>query len=217
MSDEKRKVTGTFGIKLYPDEIDRFKKIKGEMDEVKTDRDALLALLDFFENPKTVEVFKDSEETLQRVEELETQARTDKETIDTLRSQLEESQQLTNSNAEAGSKLQLQLDEKEQRIAQLEEERDRLAASQIPANYIGGLVDPITRHFLRKMAKLQSSRDKKTVTEFDILTKLFYDDINYPRSNNLIIDITPKDLRLARADFERQLKEAEKKKEASDE
>ena len=39
-------------IKVYPEEKARFLKLKDEMDEViKTDRDAFISLMDFYENP----------------------------------------------------------------------------------------------------------------------------------------------------------------------
>jgi len=63
-------------IKVYPEEKARFLKIKDEMDEIiKTDRDAFLSLMDFYENPKEIKVdnpdlIKKNQELSDKVNEL---------------------------------------------------------------------------------------------------------------------------------------------------
>lgn len=50
----KREVAKAFTIKCYQDDIDRFAAIKDGMEGVNTNTQALVALMDFYENPKTV-------------------------------------------------------------------------------------------------------------------------------------------------------------------
>ena len=57
-------------IKVYPEEKARFLKLKDEMDEViKTDRDAFISLMDFYENPKEIKV--DNPELIKKNQELQ--------------------------------------------------------------------------------------------------------------------------------------------------
>ena len=49
----KREVCKPFSIKMYQEDIDRFQKLASEMDNVKSNKEAFNALMDFFENPKT--------------------------------------------------------------------------------------------------------------------------------------------------------------------
>ena len=75
MADSKNCIN--LQIKVYPEEKARFLKLKDEMDEViKTDRDAFLSLMDFYENPKEIKVdnpdlIKKNQELLDELDELQ--------------------------------------------------------------------------------------------------------------------------------------------------
>ena len=64
----KREVCKPFSIKMYQEEIDRFKRLGSEMDGVTSDRTTLTALMDFFENPKKVVV--DNPELISKIKEM---------------------------------------------------------------------------------------------------------------------------------------------------
>ena len=82
----KREVCKAFSIKMYPEEIERFKRIASEMDGVSTDRNALLSLMDYFENPKTV--IKDNPELIKKNQELQDEIDELQETIASLKAEL---------------------------------------------------------------------------------------------------------------------------------
>ena len=74
-------------IKVYPEEKARFLKIKDEMDEIiKTDRDAFLSLMDFYENPKEIKV--DNPELIKKNQELSDEIDELQETIASLKAEL---------------------------------------------------------------------------------------------------------------------------------
>lgn len=204
---EKRKVTQPFNIKLYPDEIERFKQIKGEMDNVTTDRGALIAMMDFFENPKTVEKIKDNPILTQKVTELEADIEARANEITELRAKLDAANNTINSNGEAATQLQL-------RIEELETENRRLkAGEQHSPYYVGGELPPVPMYFLNKMARLQSQKDKKERTPFWILANNFIQDLQNPLSNHLPMVVSSDELRKAQKDYEASLKKTEEIKE----
>lgn len=206
-NQEKRKVTQPFNIKLYPDEIDRFKTIKGEIDNVSTDRAALIALMDFFENPRTVEKIKDSQATLDRLHELEANAQTQTDTIADLQRQLEEAKSASNTNAEAGTRLQLEID-------RLMAENEALKAGEKHSPYyIGGELPPVPYFYASKMARLQSQKDKQERTPFYILANNFIQDLQNPLSNHLPMTVSSDELRKAQKEYEASLKKTEETKE----
>lgn len=129
----KREVCKPFSIKMYQEDIDRFQKLASEMDNVKSNREAFNALMDFFENPKTIKV--DNPELIKRNQELA-------EEIVRLKQQLEELTNTGNDNAVAAQRLQLELD----RI------RER------PENVFDVEVHPVAFYFLKQM----SEKTKKT-------------------------------------------------------
>lgn len=89
----KREVCKAFAIKMYPEEIERFKRIASEMDGVSTDRNALLSLMDYFENPKTV--IKDNPELIKKNQELSDEIDELQETIASLKAELTRHQEET--------------------------------------------------------------------------------------------------------------------------
>ena len=155
---EKREVCQGYTIKMYPEEIARFKRLASEMDNVKTQRDALNALMDFFENPKTV--VKDNPELIKKNQELQ-------EEVDELKEEIEELQETI-----ANLKSALAMHQKEA------DSRTKAIANK-PENIFEVEVHPVAFHFLRQMAG-----DLK-VTPGYILTDLFIKDLQNPRSNNL--------------------------------
>ena len=79
-------------IKVYPEEKARFLKIKDEMDEIiKTDRDAFLSLMDFYENPKEIKV--DNPELIKKNQELADEIDELQETIANLKAALAKHQE----------------------------------------------------------------------------------------------------------------------------
>ena len=89
-------------IKVYPEEKARFLKLKDEMDEIiKTDRDAFISLMDFYENPKEIKV--DNPELIKKNQELQDEINELQETIASLKAELtrhqEEAQQAETQKA----------------------------------------------------------------------------------------------------------------------
>ncbi len=79
-------------IKVYPEEKARFLKIKDEMDEIiKTDRDAFLSLMDFYENPKEIKV--DNPELIKKNQELSDEIDELQETVASLKAELAKHQE----------------------------------------------------------------------------------------------------------------------------
>ena len=66
MADEtKRETMQQFNLKLYPQDIERFNEILDSMENVNTKGQAISALMDFWENPKSV--IKDNPALTQRI------------------------------------------------------------------------------------------------------------------------------------------------------
>lgn len=204
-NNEKRQVTQAFTIKLYPDEIDLFKQVKGEMDNVTTDRAALLGLIEYFRNPK--EVVKDNPALTQRIATLEAEAETRTNTITDLQAKLKTAEELANKNGETGTNLQLEID-------RLKAENEALKAGEKHSPYyIGGELPPVPYFYASKMARLQSQKDKQVRTPFYILANNFIQDLQNPLSNHLPITVSSDELRAAQADYEKSLKKTEQKEE----
>ncbi len=179
----KREVCKAFAIKMYPEEIERFKRIASEMDGVSTDRNALLSLMDYFENPKTV--IKDNPELIKKNQELA-------EEIVRLKQQLEELTNTGNDNAVAAQRLQLELDKANETITALQQEAENKTAklANRPENIFEVEVHPVPFYFLKKMAAYLSNQKKTEITPGYILTDLFLKDLQNPRANNLPYIVT---------------------------
>ena len=121
---EKREVCQGYTIKMYPEEIARFKRLASEMDNVKTQRDALNALMDFFENPKTV--VKDNPELIKKNQELQDEIDELQETIANLKAEL------ARHHEEADSR--------------------RQAQENKPSNIFEVNMHPVADHFLTQMS-----------------------------------------------------------------
>ena len=122
---EKREVCQGYTIKMYPEEIARFKRLASEMDNVKTQRDALNALMDFYENPKEIKV--DNPELIKKNQELQDKINELQETIASLKAELTRHQE----EAESRSK----------------------AMAEKPENIFEVDVHPVAFHFLKQMAE----------------------------------------------------------------
>lgn len=171
--EKDSKICQTYSIKLYPEEIERFKRLSSEMDGVTTTRGALCALMDFFENPKTIEV--PDPELIKKNEELQNQ-------ITTLKEQLETALSDNNASAMSAQSIQLELEKAQEEIASLKEQQHK---SIRPENVYEVEVHPVPDYFLRKMAKYLSEKKKTEITPGYVLVDLFVKDLQNPRSNNL--------------------------------
>lgn len=202
---EKRQVTQAFNIKLYPDEIERFNTIKGEMDNVTTSRATLIALMDFFENPRTIT--KDNPALVEKIKELTANAEEQTNKITDLQNRLKKAEATQNSNAEAGTKLQLEID-------RLKAENEALKAGEKHSPYyIGGELPPVPFFYANKMAKLQSQKDKQERTPFYILATNFIQDLQNPLSNHLPMIVSSEELRKAQEEYKKSLKTEKKEEE----
>lgn len=124
MSDEKNIKPRT--IKMYDDEWEEFKKLKNEQDgENVTDRQVLLKLMNFYNNPKTIKV--DNPELIKKNQEL-----SDK----------------VNELAEENIHLKKRIEEFE---ADAENRKQHQANK--PENIFEVEVHPVAFHFLRQMAE----------------------------------------------------------------
>lgn len=113
-------------IKVYPEEKARFLKIKDEMDEIiKTDRDAFLSLMDFYENPKEIKV--DNPDLIKKNQELSDKVN-----------------ELTEEN--------IQLKKRIEEFEADAENRKQHQANK-PENIFEVEVHPVAFHFLRQMAE----------------------------------------------------------------
>ena len=121
----KREVCKPFSIKMYQEDIDRFQKLASEMDNVKSNREAFNALMDFFENPKTVKV--DNPELIKKNQELQDE-------IDEL--------------MECNKNLAAQVENLESKLKSLDDEK-----AQRPDNIFEVKVHPVAFHFLKGMAE----------------------------------------------------------------
>ena len=175
---EKREVCQGYTIKMYPEEIARFKRLASEMDNVKTQRDALNALMDFFENPKTV--VKDNPELVKKNQELQEEVDELKEANDNLKKHIEDLnvkvEELINSGNESAMSAQ--------RI-QLELDAVKEASENRPENFIEMYVHPIFFYFLKKMTETFNRKYKKSLSYGEFLVDLFRRDMLHARGNNL--------------------------------
>lgn len=188
----KREVCRPFSIKMYQEEIDRFKRLGSEMDGVTSDRTTLTALMDFFENPKKVVV--DNPELISKIKELETRNAELEMRIESqnkefaqLKQQLDSTIADSNESAMAAQRLQLELEASQTEMARLKEESENRAhvEENRPENVFEVEVHPVPFYFLRKMAEYLSKEKKTEITPGYILTDLFLKDLQNPRSNNL--------------------------------
>lgn len=208
MSDEHKLPTAKpFSVRIYQEDIDRFNRLAAEMD-VNTTGGAFRNLMDFYENPpKNIVQYKDSQATIDRLHELEANAQTQTDTIADLQHQLEEAKSASSTNAEAGTKLQLEID-------RLKAENEALkAGKQHSPYYLGGELPPVAFRYAQKMAKLQSQRDKKERTAFWILANNFIADLQDPRSNHLPMIVSSDELRQADAEYKKSLETPKKEEE----
>lgn len=194
MADEtntnKREVCKPFSIKMYQEEIDRFKRLGSEMDGVTSDRTTLTALMDFFENPKKVVV--DNPELISKIKELETIIESQNQEITTLKQQLENTLNDGNESAMSAQRLQMELDKAQEQIKALEEaaKHQTEAKANRPENVFEVEVHPVPFYFLKKMAEHISKEKKTEITPGYILTDLFLKDLQNPRANNLPYIVT---------------------------
>ena len=122
---EKREVCQGYTIKMYPEEIARFKRLASEMDNVKTQRDALNALMDFYENPKEIKV--DNPELIKKNQELQDKINELQETIASLKAELARHQE--------------------------EAQQAETQKANRPENVFEVEVHPVAFHFLKQMAE----------------------------------------------------------------
>ena len=174
----KREVCKAFAIKMYPEEIERFKRIASEMDGVSTDRNALLSLMDYFENPKTVikdnpELIKKNQELADEIDELQDVNAQLKQKIEELNIRIEDITNSGNANAMAAQRVQMELDAL------------KAAAENRPENFIEMYVHPIFFYFLKKMTEIFNKKYKKNLSYGDFLVDLFRRDMLHSRGNNL--------------------------------
>ena len=163
----KREVCKPFSIKMYQEDIDRFQKLASEMDNVKSNREAFNALMDFFENPKTIKV--DNPELIKKNQELQEEIEEFQETIANLKAEL------TRHQEEADSRTK--------------------AIANKPENIFEVDVHPVAFEFLKKMAAHQTKVKGFEVTPGDVLVNLFLCDLQNPRANNLPYIVTTSEIR----------------------
>lgn len=164
-------------IKVYPEEKARFLKIKDEMDEIiKTDRDAFISLMDFYENPKEIKV--DNPELIKKNQELTNE-------IDEL--------------LEANKNLVAQVENLESKLKSLDDEK-----AQRPDNLLEVVVHPVAFEFLKKMAAHQTKAKGFEVTPGDILVNLFLCDLQNPRANNLPYIVPTSEIRAKLEEYKKQ-------------
>ena len=186
MDSPKREVCKPFSIKMYQEDIDRFQKIASEMDNVKSNREAFNALMDFFENPKTVkidnpELIKKNQDLQDEIDEMMECNKNLVAQVENLEVKIEELTNSGNDNAMAAQRLQLELDKANETIA---------ARTNRPENIFEVEVHPVPFYFLKKMAAYLSNQKKTEITPGYILTDLFLKDLQNPRANNLPYIVT---------------------------
>ena len=191
----KREVCKPFSIKMYQEDIDRFQKIASEMDNVKSNREAFNALMDFFENPKTVkidnpELIKKNQELQDEIDELTEENASLKQRIEDLNAKVEELINSGNESAMSAQKIQLELEALKE-----ESEHQAKAKANRPANIFEVEVHPVAFHFLKKMSEYLSAQKKAEVTPGYILVDLFLKDLQNPRSNNLPYIVSSDEIR----------------------
>lgn len=186
MDTPKREVCKPFSIKMYQEDIDRFQKIASEMDNVKSNREAFNALMDFFENPKTVkvdnpELIKKNQELQDEIDELMECNKNLVAQVENLEAKIEELTNSGNENAMAAQRIQMELDKANETIA---------SRANRPENIFEVEVHPVPFYFLKKMAAYLSNQKKTEITPGYILTDLFLKDLQNPRANNLPYIVT---------------------------
>ena len=189
MDSPKREVCKPFSIKMYQEDIDRFQKIASEMDNVKSNREAFNALMDFFENPKTVkidnpELIKKNQDLQDEIDEMMECNKNLVAQVENLEVKIEELINSGNESAMAAQRIQLELDKANETIAALKQESNR------PENIFEVEVHPVPFYFLKKMAAYLSNQKKTEITPGYILTDLFLKDLQNPRANNLPYIVT---------------------------
>lgn len=194
-----RPVAQTLSIKAYPDEIERFKTMKSTMDGVNTDRQAFVALMDFFENPPKA-VVKDNPALTQRIAELEAEAQQRAGEMADLRAKLEKAQGEANDNGQASATLQIRIEQLEADNAALREKKN------LPENVITIEVHPVPWYFLKKMAESETKRKGEPVAPGAILTDLFVRDLQNPRSNNLPYIVSSSEIKEVSEKYEAAMK-----------
>lgn len=189
----KREVCKPFSIKMYQEDIDRFQKIASEMDNVKSNREAFNALMDFFENPKTVkidnpELIKKNQDLQDEIDELMECNKNLVAQVENLEAKIEELINSGNESAMAAQRIQMELDKANETIAALQQEAENKTAK--PENIFEVEVHPVPFYFLKKMAAYLSNQKKTEITPGYILTDLFLKDLQNPRANNLPYIVT---------------------------
>ena len=162
-------------FKLYPEEKERLDRLFEEMD-AKNDREGIIALMDFYENPKTV--VKDNPEHIKKIEELQKEVDRLSQENDGLSVRLQETEgerdrfrNEANDNARRADALQLEL--------------DALKSKRLDENQFVCTVHPVAWKFLKEMCERMSKEKGETVTPDFVLTDLFIQDLQNPRANNL--------------------------------
>lgn len=187
-----------FNLKLYPQDIERFNEILDSMENVNTKGQALSALMDFWENPKTV--IKDNPALTQRIAELEAEAQRRSDEMTDLRAKLEKAQGEANDNGQASSELQLRIEQLEAENASLREKKN------LPENVISVEVHPVPWYFLKKMAESETKRKGEPVAPGTILADLFVRDLQNPRSNNLPYTVSSSEIKEVSQKYEASMK-----------
>lgn len=182
----KREVCKPYSIKMYQEDIDRFQKIASEMDNVKSNREAFNALMDFFENPKTVkidnpELIKKNQDLQDEIDELMECNKNLVAQVENLEAKIDELTNSGNENAMAAQRIQMELDKANETIA---------SRANRPENIFEVEVHPVPFYFLKKMAAYLSNQKKTEITPGYILTDLFLKDLQNPRANNLPYIVT---------------------------
>ena len=163
---------------MYPEEKERFEKLVSEMDNVTTQRGAFVALMDFFENPKTVkvdnpELIKKNQELADEIDELMECNKNLVAQVENLEAKVEELINSGNESAMAAQRIQLELDAVKE------------ASENRPENFIEMYVHPIFFYFLKKMTEMFNRKYKKSLSYGEFLVDLFRRDMLHARGNNL--------------------------------
>lgn len=194
-----------FTVRIYQEDIERFDRLASEMD-VQTKGGAFVNLMDFYENPPK-NIVKDNPVLVQRNAELEAEIETKANEITELRAKLDAANNTINSNGEAGTQLQLEID-------RLKAENEALKAGEKHSPYyIGGELPPVPYFYASKMARLQSQKDKQERTPFYILATNFIQDLQNPLSNHLPMIVSSEELRKAQEEYKKSLKTEQKEEE----
>ena len=155
-------------IRLYQEEIDRFDRIKDESD-FSTSRELLIALMDFYENPKAVT--RDAPEHLRKIDELQKEADGLSVRLHETEGERDRFRNEANDNARRADALRL--------------ETDALKPKRLDENQFVCTVHPVAWKFLKEMCERMSKEKGETVTPDFVLTDLFIQDLQNPRANNL--------------------------------